>query len=460
MMLVLALSLFFTEPAPLDMPRAEAYLVKEKGEYRLEDRYNRLDLWTSQAVIGRWMDEDGRIFSLSSLAYALPARGADEVLTRSAYVKERVKIDKRDFKRLRWAVEALSPVSLPEKGEAPRQLSRGYKDIDYWHGTNRNAIVCAFLPEKGEHWFLAVWELAAQDEHDEMLGIFTKEFLEADWRGRLKLSVAGKEVSGERELLRRDAKHSVAAYERWRCTDAEEFSILDELPYGDGFITALTNDMTVMRGIYSKTIPSPINSSNVLCVVRVYADRESYIEAAGEDMSWSAAYWNPLRRELVAYLPDEGESKLIKTIRHEAFHQYLSYACSMLAPSPWLNEGYAQYFENDDGGSWGEGMAITPQWIDAAAPMLFDLFKMDYAQFYSGTDEERHLKYRLAWSVAYFIEKGAHKVRFNPFENLKRGYMSALLETRDMHKATERAFGDMQRLKKFVEEWKRFWKKN
>ena len=46
-------SLFFTTPAPLDMPRAEAYLVKEGGLRRLEDRFNRLDLWTSRTVTGR-----------------------------------------------------------------------------------------------------------------------------------------------------------------------------------------------------------------------------------------------------------------------------------------------------------------------------------------------------------------------------------------------------------------------
>ena len=33
----IAASLFFTNPAPLDMPRAEAYFVRENGRRRLED---------------------------------------------------------------------------------------------------------------------------------------------------------------------------------------------------------------------------------------------------------------------------------------------------------------------------------------------------------------------------------------------------------------------------------------
>ena len=63
----IAVSLFFTNPAPLDMPRAEAYFVREGGLRRLEDRFDRLDMWTSRAVTGRWVDDDGRIFTLATL---------------------------------------------------------------------------------------------------------------------------------------------------------------------------------------------------------------------------------------------------------------------------------------------------------------------------------------------------------------------------------------------------------
>jgi hypothetical protein len=94
-----------------------------------------------------------------------------------------------------------------------------------------------------------------------------------------------------------------------------------------------------------------------------------------------------------------------------------------------------------------------------AAQMLPGLMKMDYAQFYGGSDEERSLRYRLAWSIAYFIEKGAREVRFDPFKDLKRDYIAALLSTRDMHKATDSAFASSDRLNEFIDEWKRYWKK-
>jgi hypothetical protein len=459
-MLILAASMFFCEPAPLDMPRAEAYLVKDGGSQRLEDRFDRLDLWTSQAVEGRWTDDDGRVFTLSRLDFAPPATGMHETLTRGEYAQERTEIGKRDLKLLRRAVAALSPVKPPQKGLAPKQLPRGFADADFWHGTNLNAVVCSFLPEKSPCWFLAVWELADGDDHQEMAKLLLDVFLEKEFRSRYPKVRPREQAKGERELLRLDARHSVAAYGNWRCSDAEEFSVLDELPAGESYVAALTNDLAVMRRRYAETVPSPLDGSNVLCVARIYSDREGYLAAAGEEMAWSAAYWNPARRELVAYLPQSGLEGLTRTVRHEAFHQYLSYAASMLPASPWFNEGYAQYFEGDGGGDWREGLEATPEWIDGAASMLPALMKMDYGEFYSGGDAERRTKYRLAWSIAGFIEKGAPKVRFRPFENLKRDYMEALLKFKDMHKATEAAFGSRERLEDFIGEWKRYWKEN
>ena len=64
----------------------------------------------------------------------------------------------------------------------------------------------------------------------------------------------------------------------------------------------------------------------------------------------------------------------------------------------------------------------------------------------------------MAWSVAVFLEKGAPKVRFQPFKNVKRDYIAALLETQDMRKATAAAFRSKDLLDKFVGDWLAYWK--
>lgn len=472
-MLLLLASLFFTQPVPLDMPRAEAYLVQEGDHRWLEDRFETLDLWVAHAVLGRWMDDDGRVFLLAQLDFRPPAL-AHDFMTRSQYVSSRVPLGRKDD--ILPSLKLLVSDELAESPRPPRQLPRGFREVEYWqHPTNFSSIVCAFLTEKGDRWHLAVWNLAEGDDYSERMQTFEREFLDRFRTGKdlpsplaahfaepprkaPRKKSARAAIPSERELLRTDAHHNVTNYVNWHAVDADEFTVLSDAPHDGDFLVALTNDLKTMRARYAATLPTPIDGSNVLCVARIFADHDEYLDAVDEEMSWTAAYWSPQRRELVAYLPPSGESSLLRTIRHEAFHQYLSYALSMISASPWLNEGYAQYFEDESSLDWGEDFDLTPERIDALAEALKGIFALDYEQFYAGSDRERRLKYRLAWSVAVFLEKGASEVRFQPFKNVKRDYVEALFDTRDMRRATSAAFRNADTLKLFVAEWKKFWK--
>lgn len=457
-MLILAASLFFAEPAPLEMPRAESFLVKEDGHHRLEDRYNRTDLWISRTALGRWVDEDSRVFSLFRLATQPPLADLSVTETRTDYGRHQATLVKKDKRLLREALKVLSPVELAEKGVPPRQKLRGYDDVDYWQGTNTSAIVCAFLPEKSQVWHLAVWELAEGDDPDERRETFEEMFLEGDFRLHPPVSDLPppekmRELP-ERELLRQDAHHSVTNYRGWRWSDCDEYVILDALPRTSGFRVALTNEIKTMRAKYAAALPTFIDGSNVLSVARIFGTRDDYLAWADENMGWTAAYWDPRRRELVAYLPEKGEADLLKTFRHEAFHQYLAYASSMIPVSPWLNEGYAQLFEDEADVSFG--LEALP---DDLASLLPTLLRMDYDAFYAGSDVERHAKYRLAKTLAVFVEKGMREIRNDPFPHFKRDYFRALFATQDMRKATEAAFGNADRESLFISEWVKFWKR-
>ncbi len=481
-MILFAASLFFAYPAPVDMPRAEAFFVKDGSSLRLEDRYRPDDLWVSRAVLGRWEDDDGRFFTLSRLDVA-PPKFTDSALTRSAYTKEEVIIDPKDDLELRdQAIARLSCVAPATEGLRPRQEIKGFKDVLYFEGTNETAIVCAFRREHGRVWYLATWELAPGDEHDWAREIFEKDFL-GNWSGllasnlrseaeeeskdrprKLKTSRAAQYAAqfdgplAERALLRFDAAHAVTNYPSWHVTEAETFSVLDDLPASSDLIVSVTNELDTIRRRYAEVMPSPVDSSNVLAVARIYSDRLDYLAAAGEDMAWSAAFWSPLRRELVACLPQDGSAEILRTLRHEAFHQYFSYATSMISSSPWINEGYAQYFEDENSLDWRAGSSpVTPTDLERWAKAIPAILGMDYEQFYAGTGEERRIKYRIAWSIAVFIEKGAPLVRFEPFKDLKRDYIAALLKTKDMREATVAAFGSSSRLKDFIAEWLKFW---
>ena len=476
-MLLLAISLFFTEPAPLDMPRATAFLVEEDGVRRLEDRFDQMDLWLTQTIIGRWVDEDDRVFTLASLVCEPPSADAEGTATRAEHAARRVPLKRVRANggfptAFRRSVALLSDCALcTDKPRSSRQLPHGYRDVTYWqHPTNYASVVCAFRREKSERWYLAVWHLAENDDYAERMQVFEDQFLRKEFEEFIQhrdaemsrdASVLKKERLSERELLREDARHSVAAYSDWHFTDAEEFVVLDDLPSRTA-VTQLTNEFTTMRARYAAALPTPIDGSNVLCVARLYASRAEYLNAleveGNTNLSWSAAYWSPLRRELVAYLPEGGADELMKTFRHEAFHQYLSYAASMISTSPWLNEGYAQFFEDVEDETWGEPFDVSEEGLARLAKLIPGLLFMDYDQFYDGTDLERRLKYRLAWSIAVFLEKRAEKVRFRPFAKLKNDYFEALFETRDRRRATSAAFRNEDTLKLFVAEWQKFWK--
>ena len=194
---------------PLDMPRAEAYLVREDGVSRLEDRFDRMDLWMTQAVIGRWSDEKDRLFLLSALDVCPPMIDRATVLTRAEYESRKVRMKRvranADFPAaFRDAVTLLSPCPVLSKPRAPRQMPRGYKEVYYWQNpTKYSDIVCSFLPEKTNTWFLATWKLAEGDDYPTQMAAFEDQFLKTDFPSlvsRLKSHVLRQRTSdGRRE---------------------------------------------------------------------------------------------------------------------------------------------------------------------------------------------------------------------------------------------------------------------
>jgi hypothetical protein len=186
----------------------------------------------------------------------------------------------------------------------------------------------------------------------------------------------------------------------------------------------------------------------------------------GEEMKWSAAMWSPRHRELVLFYPESGAEELLRTVWHEAFHQYIEYACSMIQSSVWFNEGHAQLFENthfdmDDNVVFDvdrDAAMFIKTHLDELTEYLPVFLELDYPQFYAEAQEERTMNYRLAWSMAYFLQIGAPQVRFLPFKNLRTDYMKALVRTRNRNSALQVVLTEEMR-KELIAEWREFWKR-
>ena len=236
----------------------------------------------------------------------------------------------------------------------------------------------------------------------------------------------------------------------------------DRLP----FISALTNGLPRFQAAYREYLPSPLTDDTHIAAVRIFGSREEYLAYVGWEMKWSAALWSPQHRELVLYYPPGGSDTLLRTVWHEALHQHLDYACSMIQTSPWFNEGHAVLFEHThfdmDGNLVFDHDPDAAPVIQSNAAVLAEslpaLFAMDYPEFYSGTGEERRLKYQLSWSLAYFLQIGAPKVRFQPFKNLRADIMRATVRTKSRDEAMRTVLTDEMR-KNLIAEWCAFWKR-
>ena len=166
------------------------------------------------------------------------------------------------------------------------------------------------------------------------------------------------------------------------------------------------------------------------------------------------------------YHPEGGAEQLIHTVWHEAFHQYLAYAGSMIESSPWFNEGHAKLFEYSHFDRDGkivfdrdvQAAAYVHEYAAELAQNIPAVLEMDYLEFYDGTQEEIAAKYRIAWSMAYFLEVGAPKLPYRPFERLRAKYVEALVRTRSMYGATAAVFDDETR-EAFISAWLDFWKR-
>ena len=350
------------------------------------------------------------------------------------------------------------------------------KTILAYPSTNDHVLAYAFRPRSPERrenpdWYLAVLDVAPGESIDEAARRFEEDFI--DRISILAARARPKPPSPlpsrtEADLLRAAVYGNIANYDDWHFAAAEDVVVVDNLDdvSRGTFIPALTNGLPSLRRAYAASVPAALAATNQIAIVRVFATREEYLSYVGVKHKWTAALWDTLHRELVLYLPRDGAQHLLQTVWHEAFHQYLAYAAALVTAAPWFNEGHAELFEHSHLDRYGKVVfdrdPEAASYVNAYAADLADIlpsfFEIDYDEFYGGTQEEIAARYRLAWSLAYFLEVGAPKLRFQPFANLRRDYAKALVDTRSMDEAGRITLdGDFQ--KQFISAWFAFWRK-
>ena len=479
----------FSDAMPLEMPKAEAYLVTSSSSQKLIDKFNATDLWVNTIFRGRWFDYNGNQLTIAKLTHTPPLEDSAETTTRFDFYSTlpSKEVDPENDQEIHALVKYTSLSEIIRAYKPHRSKRRTIKELWFYETTNDSSIVCAFRPispVKGEKtpWFMASLDLAHGENHKEAFEIFNEQFLDKIFipaprkRGKMaenlytrfakKKDKKQKPIPSEKELLSDDYRRLVVNYSDWNFMHDGNITVVDNLSEltRAPFISSLTNTLPVLQKAYKTSMPSPLATNEHIVAIRIFATQEEYLSYVGEPYKFTAAIWSPLHRELVMYLPEDGGEQLLQTVWHEAFHQYLSYASSMISAAPWINEGHAELFQNSHINKDGnvsfdlpvDYVAQTKSFLPNFKDNFQQLITMGYQDFYSGTQEERILKYILAWSIAYFIEVRAPEIRFKPYETLREDYTKALLKTKDMHEATKSIFTD-SKSKEFIDDYIKFW---
>ena len=260
------------------------------------------------------------------------------------------------------------------------------------------------------------------------------------------------------------SRGAVTSMKWWNHTN-ECYRFMTDLDRAKGakFINDAMRIMEAMRKSYEFYVP-PQKKVGV-CTVRVFktlAGYREYRSSTGEDDKMSCGLWDPSRDELL--IAAENRDQAHNTMRHEAFHQYLSYATGVGNHVLWFNEGHACFFENVkynpakntvkvlDTGSRASWVSKNPA---KYANAIRSVLRMSRQEFYSG---EVNMHYCTAWAIVYFLEKGAYTSEaFAPYRTIVPTYLELTAGGMDPAAASAKAWEAVEG-RDVAADFLKFWK--
>ncbi len=471
---------------PIPMPLAHTYVVADGDTLVREDLFDPFELWYGNQCCGRWYDTQGNRLVLGRMTAQLPA--FDEAyVTRERFGEElndeTAAFDSRDEEAVdEWVATFVDAAVY--KPETVKINAFNLDEVRVYPCDATNTLIYAFRPRrignaKAFDWFCVTLQAAGAADPQALRDQFEAEFisrLALPNRASRTEGAQAEEVSASAEDSRSDdridgpvraeARKSVENYETWWFAETDGYIVLSDVSTGTGrtLVREIQRAMPALHAAYEALVP-PLTQTRDVSLIRLFQDRADYVRYVGKDQEWTGALWMPGRRELVLTLEGSNDETL-RTLRHEAFHQYLSYAYCMIPAAPWLNEGHACFFEEATVDSKGK-VAIDEDAtratlildnIDAVLALLPYLLAADYSTFYSGSTPERNLKYAMAWALAYYLQKGAPQEHNTSFKTILADYTAALKQTHDYGQATRQTFAEID-MTVFQDNFREFWQK-
>jgi hypothetical protein len=336
------------------------------------------------------------------------------------------------------------------------------------HGANPDRVYAAWI------------ELADKSAPDEAVQAMVRGFLPTIKPSGRPQAFAAKpaakpgaskaEESPERVRSRETVLQTIRGLPKWWSLETERYILVSDLAGSErAFVKRLSDDLSRLCAMYEKLIP-PRKKIEAVSAVRVFANGEDYVQYVGGGYAWTAGQWNPSRLELIIRSSNwmQGKAKkenIGEIVRHEALHQYFFYAFPGNSMSIWFNEGHATFLEGvellPNGVRLGEVEHYARQvegMVQAGPVPLQALLKMSPADFYNGggSDRGRSQNYALAWSLVYFLRKGAPSDPEPKFAAILPKYEAALREGKSGQEANDLAFEGIYP-EALESAWREFW---
>ncbi|HET6202080.1 MAG TPA: hypothetical protein VFI25_04680 [Planctomycetota bacterium] len=202
----------------------------------------------------------------------------------------------------------------------------------------------------------------------------------------------------------------------WKAQDTENFILIYDTK-DEALVRKIRNDLEVVRTKYMEVFP-PSRPIEAVSTVRVCKDREEFRKFSGVAPN-VGGFWNPGTEELVFFdaTTDPDAPPIVQktsyfVLYHEAFHQFIHYSCGEIAPHPWFNEGFGDYFGGcriPPGGRRVEKLGPNPMRVGdvkravgrgEAAP-LRNLVRMEQSAYYRNPE----VHYAQGWAFVYFLRE-------------------------------------------------------
>lgn len=471
---------------PLPLPDAFPCLLVDDEALSREDRFSPFELWFNLQCCGRWRNTRGQKLVIGRIADRLPLF-SEEHVSRQRFAAELCddsnQIDPANTDLIDEWVATFVDVPVYE-AEKLKLNAFSLDELRFYPCGATNVLVYAFRPRQlgsstAPDWFCVRFDAPGEADLAALRARFEEAFIgqlalpnrlskdEGSEAVKLDVSRKGQKSFDQPDHpVRIEARKSIENYDTWWYAETDGYIILSDVAteVGKSVIRDLQDTMPALRQAFERLVP-PLTRESEVDLIRIFQTRDDYVRYVGKDRAWSGAVWMPGRRELVL-TQDVNKEEMLRTIRHESFHQYLSHAYCMLPPAPWLNEGHACLFESARVDSKSKvtlnedpsRSQLLVESIDLVAASLPSLFQSDYETFYGGESLERKVKYATAWGLAYYLQKGAPQERNTPFKDILPKFAASLAETHNYQMATAEALKGID-MRVFQDNFREFWLK-